>query len=82
MNNSFSLLQIQKTSNLYPKSKSRQYKRILMTDFVRKKYENSKLKQSELTNQLGYPSSTLQRYKNDIKKLSPYRIHTNTINRR
>ena len=35
------------------------------------------MKQSEIANQLGYSSSTLQRYKNDMKVLSPYRIQSN-----
>ena len=41
-----------------------------------------KLKQSEIANQLGYSSSTLQRYRNDIKMLSPYRIQPNNTNKR
>ena len=32
-----------------------------MADFMRMKYENPKLKQSEIANQLGYSTSTLQR---------------------
>ena len=50
MNNSFSLLQIQKTSNPDAKLISRQYKLNLMADFMRIKYENPKLKQSEIAN--------------------------------
>ena len=46
------------------------------------KYENPKLKQSEIANQLGLSSSTLQRYRNDINMLSPYRIHPNNTNKR
>ena len=45
-----------------------------MADFMRTKYENPKLKQSEIANQIGYSSSTLQRYRSDINVLSPYRI--------
>ena len=45
-----------------------------MADFMRIKYDNPKLKQSEIANQLGYSISTVQRYKNDKSKLSPYRI--------
>ena len=41
---------------------------------MRIKYENPKMKQSEIENQLGYYSSTLQRYRNDLNMLSPYRI--------
>ena len=48
-----------------------------MADFMRVKYENPKLKQSEIAYQLGLSSSTLQRYRNDINMLSPYRIQPN-----
>ena len=40
-----------------------------MADFLRVKYENPKLKHFEIANQLGYSSSTLQRYRNDINML-------------
>ena len=61
MKNSFSLQQIQKTSNLDANLISRQYKLNLMADFMRVKYKNPKMKQSETKNQLGLSSSTLQR---------------------
>ena len=48
-----------------------------MADFMRVKYENPKMKQSEIANQVGYSTSTLQRYKNDINMLSPYRNNPN-----
>ena len=82
MNNSFSLQQIQKTSNLDANLISRQYKLNLMADFMRLKYENPRMKQSEIANQLGKSSSTLQRYRNDINMLSPYRIQPNNTNKR
>ena len=47
MKNTFSLQQIQKTSNLDPNLISRQYKLNLMADFMRINFENQKLKQSE-----------------------------------
>ena len=53
-----------------------------MADFMRLKYENPKLKQSQIANQLGYSTSTLQRYRNDINMLSPYRIQPNNTNKR
>ena len=52
-----------------------------MADFRRMKYENPKLKQSEIANQLGY-SSTLQIYRNGVNMLSPYRIQLNNTNKR
>ena len=81
MNNSFSLQQIQKTSDLAANLISRQYKLNLLADFLRVKYENQKMKQSEIANQLSL-SSTLQRYRNDINMLSPYKINPNNTNKR
>ena len=46
------------------------------------KYENPKLKQSQTANQIGFSTSTLQRYRNDMNMLSPYRINPNNINKR
>ena len=79
MNNSFSLQQIQKTSNLDANLISRQYKLNLMADFMKVKYENPRMKQSAIANQLGMSSSTVQRYRNDINMLSPYRINPNNV---
>ena len=80
MNNSFSLQQIQKTSNL--DAISRHYKLNLMADFLRVKYENPRMKQTEIANQLGMSSNTVQRYRNDINMLSPYRINPNNTKKR
>ena len=82
MNNSFSLQQTQKTSNLDANLISRQYKLNLMADFMRVKYQNPKMKQSQIANQLGVSSSTLQRYRNDMNMLSPYRINPNNVKKR
>ena len=82
MNNSLSLQQIQKTSNLDANLISRQYKLNLMAYFMKVKYENPRMKQSEIANQLGMSSSTLQRYRNDINMLSPYRINPNNVKKR
>ena len=82
MNNSFFLQQIQKTSNLDANLKSRQYKLSLMADFLRLKYENPKMKLSEIVNQLSLSSSAIQRHKNDMNMLSPYRINSNNTNKR
>ena len=82
MNNKFSLQQIQKTSNLDANLISRQYKLNLMADFKKVKYENPRMKQSEIANQLGMSSSTIQRYRNDINMLSPYRISPNNVKKR
>ena len=82
MNNSFSLQQTSKTGNFDSNSISRQYKLNLIADFMRKKDENPKLKQSEIANQLGCSTSSLQKYRNDINLLSPHRIQQNTTNKR
>ena len=60
MNKSFSLQQIQETSNLDANLISRQYKLNLMADFMRFKYENRKMKQSQIANKLGLSSSNIQ----------------------
>ena len=59
MTDSFSLQQIQKTSNLDANLISRPNKVKLMADFMRLKYEIPRMKQSEIANQLGKSSSTL-----------------------
>ena len=66
MNNTSSLQQIQKTSNLDANVIPRQFKLNLMADFKWVKYENPKLKQSQIANQLSY--STLERYKSAFNK--------------
>ena len=81
INNSFTLQQLSRTSNLDSNLISRQYKLNLMADFMRVKYEDPKMKQSEIANQVGYSTSTLQRYRNDINMLSPYGIQTNNTNK-
>ena len=81
MNNSFSLQQIQKTSNLDAILISRQYKLNLMADFMRLKYETPRMKQSQIANEIGLSTSTLQRYRNDINMLSPYRIDPTNTNK-
>ena len=48
-----SLQQISRTSTLDANLISRQYKLNLMAGFMRMKYENPKLKQSEIANQCG-----------------------------
>ena len=82
MHNSFSSQQIQKTSNLDADLISRQFKLNLMAVFMRLKYENPRLKQSQRANEIRLSTSTLQRYRSDINILSPYRINPNNTNKR
>ena len=59
MNNTFSLQEISRTSNLDANLISRQSKLDLMAKFLRVKYGNTKLKQSEIANKSVLSSSTL-----------------------
>ena len=80
MNNTFSLEQISKTDNLDSNLLLRQYNFDLMARFMEIKSTNPKIKQNEIAKDLGFSSSTLQRYRSDINMLSPYRIPPNNIN--
>ena len=78
MNNS--LHQIHETGNLDSNLISCQNKLNLMAKFMQIKFEKSKMSQSEIADQLGYSSSTLQRYRNDESMLSQNRIKPNNTN--
>ena len=72
MNNSFTLQQISKTGNLDSNLISQQYILNLKAKFMQIKFENPKMKQSEIPDQLSYSSSTLQHYRNDKNLLPLY----------
>ena len=61
---------------------TKHYKIKLMNDFMNIKYLNSKLKQSEIASQLNMSPSTIQRHRNDISMLSPYKINLNNVKKR
>ena len=82
MNITPSLKEINKTANMDPHLLTRHYKLKLMNDFMYIKYQNPKMKQSEIANHLNMSSSTLQRYRNDINMFSPYRINPNNVKKR
>ena len=82
MNNTPSLSEINKTANMDPNLLTRHYKLRLMNDFMHIKYQNPKMKQSEIANNLKMSSSTIQRYRNEINMLSPYRINPNNNKKR
>ena len=65
-----------------PNLLTRHYKLKLMNDFMHIKYQNPKMKQSEIANNINISPSTLQRYRNDINMLSPYRISPNNTKKR
>ena len=71
--------EINKTANIDPNLLTRHYKLKLMNDFMHPKNQNPQMKQSEIANYLKMSSSTLQRYRNDINMLSPYRINPNNV---
>ena len=73
MNNTPYLNEINKTASMDPNMITRHYKIKLMNDFMHIKYQNPKMKQSEIADHLKMSCSTLQRYRNDINMLSPYR---------
>ena len=77
--NTPSLSEINKISNMNPNLITKHYKLKLMNDFMNIKYQNPKMTQSEISNPLGMSSSTLQRYRNDINMISPYRNNPKNV---
>ena len=82
MNNTPSLNEIKKIANMDPNLLTRHYKLKLMNDFMHIKYQNSKMKQSDIADHLNMSSSTPQRYRNDINMLSLHRISPNNVKKR
>ena len=82
MNNTPSLNEINKNSNMNPNMLTKYYKLKLMNDFMNIKYQNPKMTQSEISSQLNMSSSTIQRYRNDINMISPYRTNPNSVKKR
>ena len=79
MNNTPSLNEINKNSTMNPNILTKYYKLKLMNDFMNIKYQNPKMTQSEISSQLNMSPSTIQRYRNDINMISPYRINSNNV---
>ena len=82
MNNTPSLNEINKIFTMTPNMLTKYYKLKIMNDFMNIKYQNSKMTQSEISSQLNMSPSTIQRYRNDINMLSPYRINPNNVKKR
>ena len=80
--NTPSLAEINRTANMDPNLITRHYKLKLMNDFMNIKYQNPKMKQSEIANQLNMSTSTIQRQRNHVNMLSPYRINPNNVKKR
>ena len=79
MNITPSLNEINKTAIMDPNMITRHYKLKLMNDFLNIKYQNPKMKQSEIAEQFKMSSSTLQRQRTDINIHSLYRINPNNV---
>ena len=69
MNNTPSLNEINKNSTMNPNMLTKYYKLKLMNDFMHIKYQNPKMRQSEISCKLNMSPSTIQRYRNDINML-------------
>ena len=74
MNNTFSVQQTSQTGNVYSNLILRQQKLDLIARFIEIKSMYRKLTQKEIAKELGYSTWCLQRCRQDIKMLSPYRI--------
>ena len=74
MNKSFSYDNMLKSRSIEPSDIIRTFKLDRCCDFMEEKYNNPKLTQKELCNQLGVTDRTIRRYRDDIKMDSPYRI--------
>ena len=79
MNNTPSLNEINKNSTMNPNMLTKYYKLKIMNDFMNIKYQNPKMTQSEISSQLNMSPSTIQRYRNDINMISPYRNNPKNV---
>ena len=82
MNNTPSLSEINKFANMNPNLIIDFYKIKHMNDFMNLKYQNPKMKQSDIANQLGMSTSSVQRCRKEINMQSPYRSTTNNTKKR
>ena len=79
MNNTPSLNEINKNSTKNPNMLTKYYKLKIMNDFMNIKYQNPKMTQSEISSQLNMSPSTIQRYRNEINMISPYRNNPKNV---
>ena len=77
MNERFSYDNMLKSRSIEPSDIIRTFKLDRCCDFMEEKYNNPKLTQKEICNQLGFTDRTIRRYRDDIKMDSPYRINNN-----
>ena len=82
MNNTFSIKKMSETGYLDSNVILRQYKLHLMARLMEIQCLNPRLGQDQIIKEIGCSSKTLQRYKSDIKMLSPNRIPANSNKRK
>ena len=75
MNKRFSYDNMIKSQSIEPSDILKTFKVDRCCDFMEEKYNNPKLTQKEICNQLGVTDRTIRRYRDDIKMGSPYRIN-------
>ena len=75
MNKRFSYDNMIKSRSIEPSDIIRTFKLDRCCDFMEEKYNNPRLTQKEICNQLGVTDRTIRRYRDDIKMDSPYRIN-------
>ena len=66
-----------KSRSIEPTDIIRTFKLDRCCDFMEAKYDNPKLTQKEICNQLGFSDRAIRRYRDDIKMDSPYRSSNN-----
>ena len=81
MNNTF-LQHLSQRGSLDSNLILRHYDLDLMARFMRKKSMNPKVRQDQIAKKLGCSSSGLQRCRQDINMLSPFRIQSKSIKRK
>ena len=77
MNKRFSYDNMIKSRSIEPSDIIRTFKLDRCCDFMEEKYNNPRLTQKEICNQLRFTDRTIRRYRDDIKMDSPYRINNN-----
>ncbi len=75
MNKRLSYDNMLKSRSLEPSDLIRTYELDRCCDFIEEKFNNPKLTQKEICNQLGFTDRTIRRCRDDIKMDSPYRIN-------
>ena len=76
MNKRFSYDNMLKSRSIEPSDIIRTFKLDWCCDFMEEKYNNPKLTQKQICNQLGFSDRSIRRCRDDIKMDSPYRVKT------